>query len=277
MTPQYSLDGGGSWSDIDTLPFPGQSEAFQSRIQGSHAYFIFHATDPDLVFAARYQHFGKSTDGGRTFVWASNNFDYNYVHAIAVDPGDWTQMALAMQDRLLVFTQNGHEWVWDDAISDKIRAELERQAGYTGHTGAGRGALILRNGANRRIISGAGNGFKQVTIVHATSGDNPIGKCSVPNHDGKVAWCLLGANDAVDPSRGYIGRWRYDLSATGTLTGPTDITYEVVGVGSEAGAVFGVEKSSGEAIRRSTDYGATWSIWATAPEPFRPIDQRRCS
>ena len=272
MKPQYSLNGGGSWSDIDTQPFPGQPEAFQSLIQGSHAYFIFHATDPNLVFAARYQHFGKSTDGGKTFVWASNNFDYNYVHDIAVDPGDWTQMALAMQDRMLVFTQNGHDWIWDDAIDEAIKAELETQAGYTGHTGAGRGALILRNGTNRRIISGAGNGTKHVTIVHATSGDNPIGKCSVPNHNGKVSWCLLGANDAVDPSRGYIGRWRYELSASGVLAGPIDVTYEVVGVGSGAGVVFGVEKGSGEAIRRSTDYGATWSVWATAPEEFRPID-----
>ena len=46
------------------------------------------------------------------------------------------------------------------------------------------------------------------------------------------------------------------------------------GVGSGAGVVFGVEKNSGEAIRRSTDYGATWSPWATAPEPFRPIDSK---
>ena len=116
MTPQISTDGGASWSNIVTQPFPGQPEAFHSLIQGSHAYFIFHATDPNRVFAARFQHFGRSTDGGKTFVWASNNFDYNYVHDIGVDPGDWTQMALAMTDRLLVFTENGGDWVWDDAI-----------------------------------------------------------------------------------------------------------------------------------------------------------------
>ena len=45
-------------------------------------------------------------------------------------------------------------------------------------------------------------------------------------------------------------------------------------MGSGAGVVFGVEKNSGEAIWRSTDYGATWSPWATAPEPFRPIDSK---
>jgi hypothetical protein len=45
-----------------------------------------------------------------------------------------------------------------------------------------------------------------------------------------------------------------------------------MGVGSEAGVVFGVEKGRGEEIWRSADYGATWSVWTTAPEPFRPID-----
>ena len=89
-------------------------------------------------------------------------------------------MALAMTDRLLVFTQNGHEWVWDDAITDAGQGRDGGPGRLYRHTGAGRGALILRNGANRRIISGAGNGFKQVTIVHAPSGDNPIGKLLGP-------------------------------------------------------------------------------------------------
>jgi hypothetical protein len=272
MTPQISLDGGASWSDIETLPFPGQAEPFHSLIQGNHATYIFHATDPNLVFCARFQHFGRSTDGGRTFVWASNNFDYNYVHDIAVDPDDWTQMALAMTDRILVFTENGHNWVWDDAVDQAVKAEVAAQAGYTGHTGAGRGALILRHGSHRQIISGAGSENKRLSLVHSAVGANPIGACRVPDHGGKVSWCLVGANDAVDPSRGYIGRWRYELGPDGTLTGPIDVGYEVMGVGSGAGVVFGVEKGSGEAIQRSTDHGATWSTWATAPEPFRPID-----
>ena len=89
-----------------------------------------------------------------------------------------------------------------------------------------------------------------------------------------MSWCSLGVNDAKDASRGYIGRWRYDLGAGGALTGPVDVTYEVIGVGSGAGVVFGVEKNSGEQIYRSTDYGASWSPWAKAPEPFRPIDSK---
>ena len=121
MAPQISTDGGATWSNIVTQPFPGEPEEFHSLIQGSHAYFIFHATDPNRVFAARFQHFGRSTDGGKTFVWASNNFDYNYVHDIGVDPGDWTQMALAMTDRFLVFTDNGGDWVWDDAITNQVK------------------------------------------------------------------------------------------------------------------------------------------------------------
>jgi photosystem II stability/assembly factor-like uncharacterized protein len=272
MTPQISLDGGASWSGIETLPFPGQPEPFQSLIQANHAYYIFHATDPNLVFCARFQHFGRSTDGGRSFVWASNNFDYNYVHDIAVDPGDWTQMALAMTDRILVFTDNGHNWIWDDAVTEAVKKEIATQAGYVGHTGAGRGALILRNGSQRQIISGAGNETKRLTMIHSPVGDNPIGACRVPDHGGKVSWCLVGANDAVDPSRGYIGRWRYELASTGALAGPIDVGYEVMGVGSEAGVVFGVEKGRSDEIWRSTDYGATWSLWAAAPESFRPID-----
>ena len=38
---------------------------------------------------------------------------------------------------------------------------MEAQAGYTGYAGGGRGALILRNGTQRRIISGVGNSFKR--------------------------------------------------------------------------------------------------------------------
>ncbi len=94
MEPQISIDGGASWTNVATLPFPGQPEPFHSYIHATHAYYIFHATDPNKVFAARYQHFGRSTDGGQTFVWASNDFDYNCVYDIAVDPADWTQMAL---------------------------------------------------------------------------------------------------------------------------------------------------------------------------------------
>jgi hypothetical protein len=94
----------------------------------------------------------------------------------------------------------------------------------------------------------------------------------VPDHGGKVSWCSLGANDTEDPGRGYIGRWRYDLAADGTLTGPVDLGYEVIGAGAGAGVVLGVERSRGEGIWRSTDHGASWTRWATAPEPFRPID-----
>jgi hypothetical protein len=177
-----------------------------------------------------------------------------------------------MQDRLLVFTENGCDWVWDDAVDQGIKDEIAAQAGYRGHTGAGRGALILRNGDHRRIISGAGNEGKRITLVHGTSGGNPIGSVTVPDHRGEVAWCLVGANDSEDPSRGYIGRWRYDLAADGALTGPVDLGYEVIGAGGGAGVVLGVEKSGGEGIWRSTDHGATWTRWATAPEPFRPID-----
>jgi hypothetical protein len=224
------------------------------------------------VFAALSEHFGRSTDGGRTFVWASNDFAYHYVHALAVDPADWTQMALTMQDRMLVFTENGHDWIWDDGVDGAIKDAVKAQAGYAGTTDAGRGALILRNGSHRRIISGMGNGTRQVSVVHMPAGDNPIGSATVPDHGGKSAWCVVGVADTADPSRGYIGRWRYDLAADGTLTGPIDVGYEVIGVGGAPGVVFGVEKSSGEGIWRSTDYGASWALWATAPEPFRPID-----
>ncbi len=55
-----------------------------------------------------------------------------------------------------------------------------RQASYTGATDAGRGALILRNGSHRRIISGVGNGVKQVTVIHSEKNGNPIGQCTGP-------------------------------------------------------------------------------------------------
>jgi hypothetical protein len=274
MVPQITTDGGASWTNVTTLPFPGQTQAFHSYIHASHAYYIFHATDPMKVFAARYQHFGRSTDGGRTFVWASSDFDYNVVYDIAVDPADWKQMALTMGDRMLVFTENGHDWVREDAVTPEVLNEVKRQAAFDGAADAGRGALILRNGSHRRIITGIGNGTRQVTVVHSERDGNPIGQCMVPDHGGQIAWCVAGSLDARDTSLGYIGRWRYALAADGTLTGPVDIGYEAIGVSNAAGVVFGVEKGSGEQIFRSTDYGATWRLWATAPVAFRPIDSR---
>ena len=81
-----------TWTDVITNPFPGQVDDFESFIQSDQAYFIFHKTDPNKVFAARFQHHGLSTDGGVTFNWASANFDYNYVYGTTVDPADWTKM-----------------------------------------------------------------------------------------------------------------------------------------------------------------------------------------
>ena len=182
-------------------------------------------------------------------------------------------MALAMQDRMLVFTENGHDWIRRRRSIGRSRRRSG--PGESPATDAGRGALILRNGSHRRIITGVGNGVKQVTVVHSEKDGNPIGSARVPDHGGKVAWCVAGSNDAGDTSRGYIGRWRYELGADGTLTGPVDIGYRGgSGSATPRGWSSAVEKNSGETIWRSTDYGATWKTWATAPGAL-PADRQR--
>jgi hypothetical protein len=272
VAPRYSHDGGGSWSNIDTKTFPGQSDGFAHKIQNTHAYFVWHEKDAQLVLAQRNQHMGKSHDGGKTFVWASNNFDYSQTHSYAFHPTDWTMTLIAMQDRMALFTDTAFDWVYGSGIDATTKAAVAAQTGISGYIGSGSGALILVNGAQIGLVTGLGNGFTRVPVVLQLAGGNPIGSASVPKLANTAAM-VDGAADPADPGVGYIGRWRVSLDASGELSF-ADITHEFVGCGDAGGVIFGVPTSSGDTIYRSIGGGKSWTAWATAPEPFRPIDSK---
>jgi photosystem II stability/assembly factor-like uncharacterized protein len=272
VLPRYSHDGGQSWSNIDTQKFPGQDGGFSHLIKGTHAYFIWHEANPQLVLAQRNQHMGKSTDGGKTFVWASNNFDYSLTHGHGFHPTDWTRTLIALQDRLTLYTETAFDWVHDDGVDETIKVAIRAEAGVSGHIGGSDGALILVNGSHTGLVTGAGNGFTRTPVVHQAKGGNPIGKPSVPAL-ANVAAMVWGENDRADPAVGYTGRWRVTLNSSGDLSF-TDINHEFVGCGKAGGVIFGVDKNSGSKIYHSTDGGTSWTTWATAPVPFRPIDSK---
>ena len=138
------------------------------------------------------------------------------------------QMALAMQDRLLVFTENGHDWVWDDAVGAEIKAEVERQAGlYRAYRGRPRRADPAQRHAppdhlRRRQRLQAGHHRPQperrqpdrAAARSRTTAARSPGACSAPTTPWTRAAATSGAGATISPR-------------TGTLTGPVDISYEV--------------------------------------------------
>lgn len=280
VTPKRSTNGGSSFGNITTRPFPGQPENFQSEIHDTHAYFIWHATNANKVFAARFQHFGVSNDAGASFDWSSNNFDYNYNHQIASDPdpANWQRMLISMQDRVCVYTPNGHDWVYDDGVGKAEKSALATKGSITGHMGAGRGALILANGSQRAFLAALGNTQNRAIFRMTANGSNPIGTFAntIPYYGGQ--WCNYGVRLPSDSSIGFIGRQRITLSGAGAVSS-LDVGKEVVAVGS-GDVVYGIDKSGSSKVIYKSDNAATagsagavtWSTWATLPQTPRPFD-----
>ena len=148
---------------------------------------------------------------------------------------------------------------------------LKTEGGFTDYAGSGTGAMILANGAHRAYISAHGNPQNRVPIRHTASGANPIGTANVLKVDGNDAWCTYGRRDPTNAARGYMGRWRFELSAANALT-QIYVTKEIIGVGS-TGLVFGIDKGGNSAqLYVSDDQGASWANWVLLPDAPRPID-----
>ena len=285
ITPQRSTNGGGAWSNISTQKFPGQPEGFQSLIHDTHAHFIWHKADANKVFAARFQHHGVSTNAGATFYWSSANFDYNHLHDFNCDPADWRTVLMAVTDRVQMFTNTAHNYVFDDGMDAAKKDEINAATGQANHLGNGRGALILRNGSHRAYMGALGNttnGIQTVGLFRSsakTESDgtiNPIGTTTVlpsTQYYG-VQWGNYGINDPTNNARGTIGRTRIVLNSNGTIT-TGDMGKEVIGVDVQ-GRFYGIQKGAGDrtVYRTSNPFAATptWAAWGTFGQEPRPID-----
>ncbi|HRO90374.1 MAG TPA: hypothetical protein PLC06_07745 [Promineifilum sp.] len=169
VTPIGTHNGGASWFNIASLPYPGQPEDFEHRLNNNPAWAYFHDTDPDLVLAMRYQHMGKSTDGGRTFVWASRGLDYSEVRWIGFHPTDPLRFFLTMTDKLTVAMDGGI--ALDDKLDADAKATIEAYLGgdpLSAYTAGG--AMILSRGAHSAYISSVGKNVGKKTPVVSNRG-----------------------------------------------------------------------------------------------------------
>lgn len=168
VTPIGTHNGGTTWFDVSSQPYPGQPENFEHRLNGEPAWVRFHDTDPNVCFAMRFQHTGKSTDGGRTFVWAARDLDYSEVRWIGFHSSDPLRFMLTMTDKLGVAMDGGV------AFDDKLEvADKNTIKGYVGGdygpSTAG-GALILSRGAHTAHIYCVGKNIGTKTPVVANRG-----------------------------------------------------------------------------------------------------------
>lgn len=285
VKPRRSTNGGTSWTTLEDsgasraiIPMAGQPEGFEHRIQDTHAYFVWHKADPDRVFAARFQHHGWSTDAGATFNWRSSNFDYNHIHAFNCHPTDYKKVLMAVTDRVQMYTDNGHKWVYDDGMDadakDLVNAKLTASAGN--HLGAGRGALILVNGARTAMFGALGdkpNTSNRAIFRSTTAGSSPIGANTLITSQYNQ-FANYGILDPTNNARGYLGRTRLTLASDDSVA-EGDMTKECVGIDA-SGRVFGIDKGTGNAIiyrtANPTAGTPTWSTWATLGQEPRPID-----
>lgn len=166
--PVGTHNNGSTWFDITSTPYPGQKDSFKSSLGGSPVWCQFHDTDPNLLVAMRFQHAGKSADGGKTFFYASRNEDYSEIRSIAFHRTDYRRVLLGMTDRLMTVSDHGANFVMDDAISD---ADKETIRGIVGDTAlTARGCLILDRGTRTGYVCQIGGHIQNKVPVISSRG-----------------------------------------------------------------------------------------------------------
>ena len=272
---KYSHDGGASWSTISTDKYLGQSDNFSHQLWGTHGWFIWHETDPNRVLAQRFQHMGISTDGGKSFQWSSNGFDWLDANDIGFHPTDWKKMALGMQDRATCYTDNGFEWVYSHGITDEDKAAVDGAVGGPQFAGSG---IVLSPHDDAAAVLCLGNQFNRVPVILTTKNGQPFGNAVVVTDKGSSAG-VLGMSNPQNPSTAYVGKWKVTFKGGGSVALST-MQYGFFGLHWADGRIlYGGNESTNSSdagkIYRSTDGGASWSLWTTVGgTDFRPVDNK---
>lgn len=239
-------DGVDGWPAASSQPYPGQPNDFAHRISGNATWVEFHPTDPDVCYAFRFQHPGRSDDGGRAFGYASNNMDYSQWRTTAFHPTDYKRMVAGMVDRLMTAFDHGAAFAVDDAVSDNDKDAIKdiieatpsgrpdalavrgalllvrgTRTGYVGQIGKNNElktpVILARSVTDSRTAAAAGNG----TISYTASPDLPAGEytltCTTAAANG-------GTFTGLAPLGVSMGTWTVGVERTwtdargGTLT-----------------------------------------------------------
>lgn len=164
---QYTTQGDSGWTAGSSQPYPGQPGNFQHNMTGP-TWVQFHDTDPNIVFAMRNQHPGKSPDGGKTFVYASKNYDYSEMRDIAVSPNpdSYNVMLGGATDRLAV-AYNAPHHAQDIEQNNKIdlKDAVDTALGKSLSAYSMAGTLILERNGKRRYVAQVGEHTNPKTLV----------------------------------------------------------------------------------------------------------------
>lgn len=147
---------GSVWDDVENQQFPGQPNDFAHKLYGSPAWVMWHPTDQNVVLAMRFQHPGKSTDGGKTFAWSSRNLDYSEIRTVAFHSTDPYRLMFGMTDRLVVASDHGARFVLDDNISTADKNTIRANIDGGSYALTARGALMLENGTRTGYVCQVG-------------------------------------------------------------------------------------------------------------------------
>ncbi|HRO97553.1 MAG TPA: hypothetical protein PLY79_10865, partial [Ferruginibacter sp.] len=168
VTPIGTHNGGSTWFNISSLPYAGQPEDFEHRLNGSPVWAMFHDTNPNLVFAMRYQHTGKSTDGGKTFVWASRGLDYSEIRWIGFHPVDPLRFFMCMTDKLTLVMDGGI--ALDDKLDGPAKEIIKGYIQQSISAFTAGGSLTLVRGNHTAYISSVGKNIGVKTPVISNIG-----------------------------------------------------------------------------------------------------------
>ena len=255
----------------------GQVEGFSQDLGEDYSACRWHPTDQMRAIMFRQQHFGISSDGGRTTVWASNNFDWLRANGFASHPTDWRRMAFGLQDRGAMYTKTAWRIGLEDDAADATKSYLKNTVGLTPQFACA--AIVLSPYDDDCAVCGMGNEFKHAPVLlkPATSGTR-FWQSSVL--DDRNSHCRVGATDPTELTRAYLGEFRVTFNGGGSVslmfTGRDFCgLHGAITSGTGAGRIYGTDES-GQKIYRNDNNGASgsWVLHHTAVRDFRPIDGR---
>jgi hypothetical protein len=290
VTPKRSMNGGTSWDNIATEPYPGQPNAFAHKIHGSHAQFVFHATDPKLCFAIGFQHHMICRDiqkpEGATFVYGSHGFDCHDVQTAAEDPANPGDLLLNVTDRLGVWLTAGvgeslpKTYVQDSTNDEAWEGNIVTITGSdNSHVGGAGGAAWLRSpdgtkqaklccitpsqtklGTLVRFVAGTLDG-----VANAIRTGTAIGGIGPYNTEGNA-----GKVDHARPSHGVLGRWYVELGNNDALA-ITNTGLECFGFDAQ-GRIYGCEMGQKVIKRAAFSSPTSFSNFVTCVTKPAPYD-----
>ena len=262
---KWSHDGGSSWSAIVNKSYEGATNDWPSKVCGEVAIFSWTPGSKTDVIVQRKQHFGKSTDGGKTTGWSANGTDYQTRRGMGFNLDDWQEMISGTQDTGAIYTANGQQTEIECNFTASQTTTLRDGSSYT----TGSGGMFLKNGSYKAIITAAGGTPAQRTpvawTISGTSGSASLLDPSVRGgHD-------YSAHDLTDRSIGWSGNCRYKLSDSGAVSiDKANMAQEFFGVSSTPLRIFGGAKGgSSKDLYVSVNGGDSWSLWATSPVRYR--------